>query len=252
MTVALTKQTFAANDADLSLPAWTAGEIPAPGTSPPEQARPGFASLVLRLRLSLRRDGDSQRMALLDQILDVAAESEQQLAELTTRVAELETLAASDELTGLPNRRAFEAAMERELAHCRRHGQPGVLAFLDLDGFKQINDQFGHAAGDACLIHVARHLFQTARSSDLVARLHGDEFALALPGITEARAVQRLDQFCNSIHSAPLQWGAHRIPVGISYGLVRYDGTLPLGVLLNASDDAMYRQKTARRKRSHH
>jgi len=247
MTVALSSQTLAANDTGHTLASWPTDKVPAYGAPPPANARPGFASLVLRLRLALRRDADPQRLTLLDQILDVAAESEQRLAELTQRVEELEAQAGTDELTGLPNRRAFEAGMQRELACARRQKTAGMLAFLDLDGFKQINDRFGHAAGDASLVHVAQHLFQTARSTDLVARLHGDEFALALPGITAGQAERRLNELCLNIERAPLLWGASRIPIGISFGLVRYDGSATLGMLLNASDSAMYRQKQARK-----
>src|SRR3546814_7620882 len=81
-------------------------------------------------------------------------------------------------------RRAFDAVMARELAVAGRDGHGGTLAFLDLDRFKMINDRHGHAAGDAALCHVAQHLRTAPRASDFVARLHGDEFALVLPGAT--------------------------------------------------------------------
>ena len=94
---------------------------------------------------------------------------------------ELERLATTDELTGLPNRRSFAAQLERELARARRYGTPLSLLLLDLDNFKSINDTHGHGAGDRVLVGVARGLESCLRAPDLVARLGGDEFAVLLP-----------------------------------------------------------------------
>ncbi|MBX3454477.1 GGDEF domain-containing protein [Ferrovibrio sp.] len=249
MTIALSSRRFAANDQDqqAQLPSWATTRVPAFGSPLPEDARPGFASLVLRLRLALRRDTSPQRMELLDQILDVAAESEQRMADQARRIAELEALCGSDELTGLPNRRAFESHMQRELAHARRHKGSGVLGFLDLDDFKGINDRHGHAAGDACLIHVARLLRQSARTTDYAGRLHGDEFAICLPGIPLVLARQRMNELCNTVASEPLLWGKTRIELGVSFGLAPYDADSDLPALLRDSDDAMYRHKQSKR-----
>src|SRR3546814_20856157 len=87
-------------------------------------------------------------------------------------IAELEQLSGSDDLTGLPNRRAFDAVMARELAVAGRDGHGGTLAFLDLDRFQMNNDRPGHAAGDAALWHVAQHLRTAPRAPDFVARQH--------------------------------------------------------------------------------
>lgn len=91
-------------------------------------------------------------------------------------------LARTDSLTGMPNRRAFTAELEREAERCRRYGQPFSVAYLDVDNFKQVNDRLGHAAGDALLKRVAYSLQNAVRKVDLVARLGGDEFAMLLPG----------------------------------------------------------------------
>ncbi|MEL3892564.1 GGDEF domain-containing protein [Ferrovibrio sp. MS7] len=243
-----------ANDLPVNLADWRADQAPAFGAALPESARsdsarPGFASLVLRLRLQLRRDNDPARLALLDQILDVAAESEQKLADQQQRIEDLERVSLTDELTGLANRRGFEHHMDQELARARCQSGGGVLGFLDLDGLKGINDGHGHAAGDAALRHAARHLHQAAAPEDFAARLHGDEFALVLPGTSVAAAEARLRGLCAAIRNEPLLWGQGRLPVGLSYGLVRYDGRASLASLLKASDRAMYLHKETRRAR---
>jgi diguanylate cyclase (GGDEF)-like protein len=216
---------------------------PAEAAPPPSD---GFASLVLRLRLALRRDPDPRKRQLVEQILTAAAESEQLLAEQADRIAELEQLSGSDDLTGLPNRRAFESFMGRELASAGRDGHGGTLAFLDLDRFKMINDRHGHAAGDAALCHVAQHLRPAARASDFVARLHGDEFVLVLPGASLDQAEPRVAALAGRIERQPLRFGDALIPVSISYGLAAYDGKTDLPALLRLSDRAMYRRKRAR------
>ncbi len=238
-----------AKDFPADLAEWRADHAPGFGQMPPAHASAGFASLVLRLRLALRRDGDTARLALLDQILDVAAESEQRLADQDQRIQALEQLSFTDELTSLPNRRGFEHHMQRELTRSRNERRGGVLGFLDLDGLKGINDSLGHAAGDAALRHAAQHLRQGIRAGDFAARLHGDEFAVVLPGSTETVARQQLAALCAGIDDEPLLWGGQRLKVGLSFGLVAYDGQHDLAELLRASDRAMYLHKQSRRAR---
>lgn len=213
----------------------------------PDSALPGFASLVLRLRLSLRRDPDPRKHELVEQILTAAAESEQQLLDLSQRVAELEAVSTTDELTGLPNRRAFEQYMQLELARARRERRGGTLAFIDIDRFKAINDRLGHAAGDAVLCQLAVRLRPAARATDFVARLHGDEFVLALSGATPEQAEPRLLDLAARIERQPLRFGDHLLPLAISYGWSTYEGDSDLPTLLRASDRAMYASKQAKR-----
>ena len=110
----------------------------------------------------------------------------------------LRHLADHDALTGLINRRRFEEELERHLAHGRRYGMAGSLLVLDLDGFKAVNDNHGHRAGDAVLKGVAQALEQRLRESDVVARLGGDEFAVLLPYATPSEA----DQVCEALERA--------------------------------------------------
>ncbi len=124
-------------------------------------------------------------------------------------------LAHTDSLTGIPNRRSFWNAARRELERCRRHGLPFTVAYLDLDGFKGVNDRFGHRRGDELLRQVAQALPRSLRTLDMAARVGGDEFALLLPGTDEqgARAVlERLTAELGQLH------GARALGVGFSIG----------------------------------
>ena len=116
--------------------------------------------------------------------------------------AELEQLAATDDLTGIANRRCFRAALAREAAIARRYGTPLSLLLLDLDDFKEINDTFGHDAGDRVLGGVAQILHKRARSADLVARLGGDEFAVLLPQTDRHEAIHVGDVLVEAIEAA--------------------------------------------------
>jgi diguanylate cyclase (GGDEF)-like protein len=119
------------------------------------------------------------------------------LSTLRHRLYRERWLANTDALTGVANRRAFESELLREMERCRRFQQPFTLAYLDIDGFKQVNDQLGHRAGDDLLRSLARTLRQGVRSVDLVARLGGDEFVVLMPatdGFGALVVVQRLQQ----------------------------------------------------------
>ena len=102
------------------------------------------------------------------------------VARLQERVEQLDTLAHQDSLINLPNRRGFMRELERLIARVDRYGINAAMLFVDLDGLKMINDTFGHRAGDEALIQVANLLAKGVRSSDVVARIGGDEFGILL------------------------------------------------------------------------
>jgi diguanylate cyclase (GGDEF)-like protein len=110
---------------------------------------------------------------------------ERELAAARSRMAALEARADVDPLTDVLNRRGFERELKRSLAYVKRYGPSAALLYLDLDGFKSVNDRHGHAAGDAALKAVAIVLNRHVRASDVVARLGGDEFAVLLWNIGE-------------------------------------------------------------------
>ncbi len=184
---------------------------------------------------------------LVERLLDYAANAERQIAAQRDRIAHLETVSMTDELTGIANRRGFADYLRRTLAAAHRHGEAGAVAFLDLDDFKRVNDTYGHAAGDAALERVADVLTASTRVSDFVARLHGDEFAVLLVRADLNQARARLTAIQRRIESEPLIWRQREIPLSVSFGLAAYDPQTEVASLMQRVDFEMYRQKRSRR-----
>ena len=180
-------------------------------------------------------------------VLAYFAEKEQAMGDLRARVAELERLLETDELTGLLNRRGLETAARRALANAQRYREMGVLALIDLDGFKRINDDHGHAAGDAALRLVGRILADNIRATDYAARISGDEFAVVWVR-TQAQALQRrIRDLKQTLNTATLDWDGAQIAIKASVGTARFDGTANLEAVMRTADKAMYRHKRIRR-----
>jgi diguanylate cyclase (GGDEF)-like protein/PAS domain S-box-containing protein len=188
--------------------------------------------------VDLRADPDVAGIAI--SVYDITA---RKLAE-----AELAHRAFHDGLTGLANRALFLDRTEQALRRAGRTGSPPIVLFLDLDGFKDVNDSLGHQAGDELLRTVAQRLLGTVRSADTVARLGGDEFAVLLDdtrgGMPFASALaQRLLE----VIGEPVELGGHRVRVAASTGIVAAEpGATPLSLFRDA-DIAMYRAKAAGR-----
>jgi diguanylate cyclase (GGDEF)-like protein/PAS domain S-box-containing protein len=164
---------------------------------------------------------------------------------LQESVALLRHHAHHDALTGLPNRVMFEEKLHATVAAADRHGRPFAILFLDLDGFKTINDDLGHASGDVVLIEVARRLRRSLRASDTLARIHGDEFVAILPEMTELHEAASLAHKLLAVVSDPIDVAGTMVRVHASIGVSLYpsDGANPRA-LLRAADAAMYRAKT--------
>lgn len=160
--------------------------------------------------------------------------------------AELESI--HDPLTGLLNRRGAAARLERELGRSAHNGEPIVVAFLDLDGFKKVNDRHGHAEGDRCLQQVAVALGETCRPSDSVARLGGDEFLVLLPGLACSAAGVVLQRLLDVVrtHMIALDHG-----VTASIGAICLHGGRAMAVeqAVAATDRLMYQAKQQGRDR---
>ncbi len=164
-------------------------------------------------------------------------------------VGNLREMATTDSLTGLLNRRAFFELAEREFARYQRYRHPLCAVMVDVDSFKEINDRFGHQAGDAVLAGVARQCRQELRRVDIAARFGGDELVLLLPetGLDDALwVVQRLRQ---AVAEMRLPSGEHLLRTTISAGVASADGCASLEALLRRADQALYQAKQGGRDR---
>ena len=181
-------------------------------------------------------------------VIDPHAEIERLRAEveaLRLRAEAAEAAADHDVLTPALNRRGFVAVLERTMAYCKRYEATAVLLYLDLDGFKGVNDSLGHAAGDAALVHVANLLLANSRAADAVGRMGGDEFALLMlnAGIDEGRdKAARL----NAALAEGFDWNGTRAPLGGSFGVRAWVDHEDAEVWLAEADAAMWVRKRGR------
>ncbi len=155
-----------------------------------------------------------------------------------------------DALTHLPNRSYLKDTLEKNIRASRRNGSSLALCFLDLDGFKPVNDQFGHEIGDRILVEVSNRLLRTVRTGDTVARLGGDEFILLLTDMTQDNFVQNLlDRLLESI-SQPYRINGEEILLTASIGVTFFPSdNSPAEVLIRHADHAMYQAKESGRNR---
>lgn len=169
---------------------------------------------------------------------------EQALVKVTDQ--QQETLHASlhDALTGLPNRLLFNDRLEHGLAQAKRHSWTLAVMFLDLDGFKTINDTYGHDAGDAVLRTIAKRLKETTRTDDTISRHGGDEFMYLLMDICEDQDAALVAQKILSAIRVPCAVGADALTVGASIGIAVFprDG-MTAAALVSCADAAMYQAK---------
>jgi len=155
----------------------------------------------------------------------------------------LSHLATHDSLTKLPNRALLEDRLRQACQRIRREQEPVTVLFCDLDGFKAVNDELGHAAGDRVLVEVARRLRHAVRDADTVARLGGDEFVVVCEGLDEIEAADVQGRMEVSLE-APIITGGTPVVVGVSIGsVVCDDPDIDVAELLNRADQAMYRVK---------
>jgi diguanylate cyclase (GGDEF)-like protein len=163
----------------------------------------------------------------------------------TELLQQVQLQARTDPLTGLTNRRRFLEILEAEQARVTRDGAAAGLLFLDLDGFKQVNDRLGHAAGDALLVDVARRITACLGPDDTLARLGGDEFTVLAPDVLTVDDLVALGERVLAATEAPCRAESHDIAVRPSVGavLLRPDGRAESS--LHAADAAMYAAKAA-------
>ncbi|WP_296250246.1 diguanylate cyclase [uncultured Stenotrophomonas sp.] len=194
------------------------------------------------------------RVALRDALSELSERNRQLEIEVEQRKQmeqEMRHLAMHDMLTGLPNRALFMDRLESAHHRAQRHGGMFALVYVDVDRFKEVNDTWGHGAGDAVLIELAARLRGALRENDTVARLGGDEFALVLEELDDINDAHRLMERVSESLLAPMRYQRDgeqvTLSIGASIGLAAYpaDGA-EVDALLHAADQAMYLTKRSR------
>ena len=165
------------------------------------------------------------------------------LAEMRERLEELELLADTDTLTPLPNRRRFLRELERAVGQADRHGTPAAVLYIDLNGLKRVNDRHGHLAGDTALIHVARLLQGLIRTTDVVARIGGDEFGLILDHLDHNSAIETAERISRCIASNPVDLGGTQVALQAAIGVATVLPGDSGEDVMQRADRNMYRAK---------
>ncbi len=194
------------------------------------------ARLLLHKQRYLSEQLKQARRRLLDM--------EDKLKRLDRELQTARTLSLTDELTGLPNRRAFLQRLEEEMGRVRRHPTPLSLAIIDIDRFKKINDDFGHAAGDRVLQAYAKKILGSFRGHDQLARFGGEEFILLLPHTDTCGAVMALTKIRQQISRCQFKVDRQEIPLPtFSAGVAGYRENESPQAFMERADQALYRAK---------
>jgi len=189
---------------------------------------------------------------LMNEVAQMRGELERtrsQLDSMQSQLQKAEHLAVSDPLTSLPNRRGMDAVLAREVSRARRHKVPMCLALLDIDHFKRINDEHGHAAGDRALVHFAQVVRQKIRDVDILGRFGGEEFLLLMPDTPLIGAEFGVNRLLGAMQNAPLQLPQATLIVRFSAGVAQWRMDEDPEALIARADAAMYAAKSAGRGR---
>jgi diguanylate cyclase (GGDEF)-like protein len=178
-------------------------------------------------------------MALMGEVDTLRRE----LQQTRERLEQVEKTADQDQLLPLLNRRAFVRELTRYIAFTDRYGTPATLIYFDLNGFKAVNDTFGHAGGDAVLAHFASTLQAHVRDSDVVGRLGGDEFGVLLSHASQEQGLKKADLLAETLRSSPTPWNGGFIPTSFSYGAFELKPGDTADLAMARADEAMYAHK---------
>jgi len=185
-----------------------------------------------------------QQLADAQEILEL--EVKQRTNQLQEANNKLQHQANHDPLTGLPNRRLYYELLSHEINKAERNNYKLAILYMDLDGFKAINDALGHAMGDVLLVNIAKRLKASLRQEDLIARLGGDEFTLCYTNIKEIEEINLLCQRLLDNVSQPIYLEQHQCQVGFSIGVSIYpDHGTDYDTLMRVADSSMYQVKNS-------
>ena len=205
-------------------------------------ATDGPGLLWLRIETMPSFDARGTHVGYAATLLDITAEHTAREAMQRTQEL-LWRMANHDALTGLPNRMQFHDRLERALGRTRREGRSTALLFCDLDHFKQVNDDFGHAGGDALLVEVARRLSGSLRATDTVSRPGGDEFVIICEAFDHVADIEALAGRLITLINEPVAIGDARAAVGVCIGIAVADASSTADGLLARADAGVYRAK---------
>lgn len=197
-----------------------------------------------------QRDEREQEVAgRLKSLAERVALMEQEALGFREHLEEQRQKALIDPLTGLPNRAAWSERLDHEISEWQQHGNTLMLAMLDLDHFKRINDNYGHLAGDKVLKLIASVLRKRLRGTDFIARFGGEEFVLLMPSTAPATGMKLLEYLRASIEACPFHFKGERVTITISMGLTAFKPGEHSDLVLKRADQALYRAKNAGRNR---
>jgi len=177
--------------------------------------------------------------------------SVEQLNEMKKELEFYREISSVDELTGLLNRRALDAELNRELERSFRYGSMFSVTIIDIDHFKNINDTYGHIVGDKVLASLAKILRSRSRKVDIVARYGGEEFCIVYPDTTAEQAFDAVEKARETVASHKFMLKGTRIPVSFSAGVTQAAADDTIEELLSRADKALYIAKESGRNRTH-
>jgi diguanylate cyclase (GGDEF)-like protein len=187
-----------------------------------------------------------------DAIMNLMAEVDrlrQELEAVKQRLDTAETEADQDGLVPVLNRRAFVREMSRIMSFGERYDLAASLIYVDLDGFKAVNDTYGHAAGDAALMHVANLLIANVRESDVVGRLGGDEFGVILAKADLAQAQKKAGSLATMFEKQPFVWEGKALSLSFAFGVCMFQKGESVASAIANADKAMYASKREKSQR---
>ncbi|EXF94393.1 DeoR family transcriptional regulator [Pseudomonas fluorescens HK44] len=197
-----------------------------------------------------QRDEREQEVAArLQGLAERVASMEQEAQGYREHLEEQRQKALVDPLTGLPNRAAWSERLEHEIAQWQQHGNSLLLAMLDLDHFKRINDSYGHLAGDKVLKIIASVLCKRLRGTDFIARFGGEEFVLLVPNTPLVVGARLAETLRAAIEACPFHFKGERVTITVSMGMTAFKAGEHSDLVLKRADQALYRAKNAGRNR---